>query len=187
MQLSAENSLITRAKRFDHAALAEIYDSYSPGIYRYAMRLLGDPDLAKECMAETFSRFLNAIQRGVGPNIYLQAYLYRISHNWITDYYRSKPTATLPMDQQHQFAPIEDPHQLVTNAMEIKQLRQALAELTPDQRQAVTLKYMEEWSNEDIARAMKKPIGAVKALQHRAIKTLRRLLDQQIEMEYDSN
>ena len=60
--------------------------------------------------------------------------------------------------------------------MELQQVRSALALLTPDQRQVIMLKYLEEWENEDIARALNKPVGAVKSLQHRAIESLRRLL-----------
>ncbi len=87
--------LIIRAKRFDPQALAEIYDSLSPAIYRYALRLLGEQEQAKECMAETFQRFLTALQRGAGPDEFLRAYLYRIAHNWITDYYRRKQSPEL--------------------------------------------------------------------------------------------
>jgi len=48
-------------------ALGSIYDLYSPGIYRYAMRLLGDETLAEDCVADTFSRFLKVLRLGQGP------------------------------------------------------------------------------------------------------------------------
>jgi DNA-directed RNA polymerase specialized sigma24 family protein len=76
MRSPTERALLERAQRFEEEALAEIFDCYNAGVYRYAMRLLGDPELARECMAETFSRFLTALKRGVGPHDYLQAYLY---------------------------------------------------------------------------------------------------------------
>jgi RNA polymerase sigma-70 factor (ECF subfamily) len=76
---------------------------------------------------------------------------------------------------------------MVADEMELQQVRSALALLTPDQRQVITLKYLEEWENEDIARALNKPVGAVKSLQHRAIESLRRLLRRQVEMDYDTN
>jgi RNA polymerase sigma-70 factor (ECF subfamily) len=176
MRSPTERALLERAQRFEEEALAEIFDCYNAGVYRYAMRLLGDPELARECMAETFSRFLTALKRGVGPHDYLQAYLYRIAHNWITDYYRSKVPPSLPLDPELRSDPAQDPPEVVADAMELQQVRSALALLTPDQRQVITLKYLEEWENEDIARALNKPIGAVKSLQHRAIDALRRLL-----------
>jgi RNA polymerase sigma-70 factor (ECF subfamily) len=60
--------------------------------------------------------------------------------------------------------------------MELQQVRSALALLTPDQRQVIMLKYLEDWENEEIAQALNKPVGAIKSLQHRAIESLRRLL-----------
>src|SRR5512136_2797630 len=86
-----EPILLERAREFDRQALAEIYDAYSPGIYRYAMRFLADRDLAEECVAETFSRFLHALKRHTGPRDHLQAYLYRMAHNWFVDFFRQNP------------------------------------------------------------------------------------------------
>src|SRR4030066_1764811 len=98
MRNSPDQAILERAKRFEAQALEEIFDKYSQGIFRYAFRLLGDAELARECMAETFSRFLTALKRDSGPDNYLQAYLYRIAHNWVTDYYRRKVPPTLPLE-----------------------------------------------------------------------------------------
>ena len=68
-----ESELLRRVQKFDEAALAEVYDRYSPLIYRYAMRLLGQADLAEECVSETFSRLLTGLRGGQGPQQYLQA------------------------------------------------------------------------------------------------------------------
>ena len=176
MRNSQDQAILERARHFDAQALEEIYDTYSPGIYRYAFRLLGDADLARECMSETFSRFLSALKRDSGPDNYLQAYLYRIAHNWITDYYRSKVPPSLQMDVNLSTDTAEEPHQVVVDKMESQQLREALTLLTPDQRQVIVLKYLENWENETIAQTLNKPVGAVKALQHRALEALRRIM-----------
>ncbi len=176
MSASSEVLLLERARRFEQEALAEIFDCHNAGIFRYAMRLLGDVELARECMSDTFSRLLNALHSGSGPKDYLQAYLYRIAHNWITDYYRSKTPPSLPLDLELHADPAKEPHQVVAEEMELEQVRSALALLTPDQRQVILLKYLDDWENEEIAQALKKPVGAVKSLQHRAIEALRRLL-----------
>ncbi len=182
MRAANEPQLLARARRFEEDALAEIFDRYNAGLYRYALRLLGDADLAQECMSETFSRFLQALRRRAGPQDYLQAYLYRIAHNLITDHYRSKVPPSLPLDVELQSDPAKDPFQAVADKMELQQVRSALALLTPDQRQVIMLKYLEEWDNQEIARALDKPIGAVKSLQHRALESLRRLLYRKEEL-----
>jgi RNA polymerase sigma-70 factor (ECF subfamily) len=176
MRNSPDQALLARVKRFEAKALEEIFDLYSQGIYRYAYRLLGDVELAQECMSETFSRFLDALRRDSGPDNYLQAYLYRIAHNWVTDYYRSKVPPDLPLDVEMRGDPQEEPHEVVSGKLDREQLRQALALLTADQRQVVVLKYLEGWETEAIARTLHKPVGAVKALQHRALESLRRLM-----------
>ena len=89
--MAEEEILLQKAHNFDLESLEVIYDTFSPGVYRYAMRLLGNPDLAEECVSETFQRFLVALKNNGGPSDHLQAYLYRIAHNWITDQYRRQP------------------------------------------------------------------------------------------------
>lgn len=176
MRNSQDQAILERAKRFEAQALEEIFDTFNQGIYRYAFRLLGDVDLARDCMSETFSRFLYALKHDRGPDNYLQAYLYRIAHNWITDYYRSKIPPSLPLDMQLRANPADEPDQHVSDAMENQRLRAALTLLTSDQRQVIVLKYLEDWKNEAIAMSLNKPVGAVKALQYRALEALRRIL-----------
>jgi RNA polymerase sigma-70 factor (ECF subfamily) len=176
MKNSPDQAILERAKRFDTQALEEIFDTFSPGIYRYAFRLLGDKDIAQECMSETFSRFLNALKRESGPDNFLQAYLYRIAHNWVTDFYRSKTPPPLPLDTNSPANSSDEPHQVLADEMASQQLRDALSLLTPDQRQVIVLKYIEDWENEAIAKTLNKPVGAVKALQHRGLEALRRIL-----------
>lgn len=180
--MDADSSSLARARRFEKRALAEIYDRYSEALYRYAWRSLGDGDLAEECVAETFARFLAAMERGGGPRDNLRAYLYRMAHNWITDHYRRSPPQTLSLDPELHAHPDSDPSDLVALELERQQVRAALASLTPEQRQVIMLRYLEGWDHEQIARAMEKRVGAVKALQHRAIRALRRLLDGQEKM-----
>jgi RNA polymerase sigma-70 factor (ECF subfamily) len=60
--------------------------------------------------------------------------------------------------------------------MEQVRVQTALTLLTPEQRQVIMLKFLEDFSNDEIAEALDKPIGAVKSLQHRALASLRRLL-----------
>jgi len=169
-------TLLQGARRFDMGALAEIYDTFSPAIYRYAMRLLGDTDVAEECVAETFSRFLMALKNGKGPREHLQAYLYRIAHNWITDVYRRKPPPSIPLNTEIPSESEIEPPNLLTQELKRQSVRDALALLTPDQRQVIVLKYLEGMDHSEIAMVINKPVGAVKAIQHRGMQALRRLL-----------
>ena len=171
-----ESKLLELARQFDRQALVEIYDLFSPTLYQYAVRLLNNPDLAEECVAETFSRLLTALRNSGGPQTNLRAYLYRVAHNWITDQYRKQFTQQT-MDETDQ---LTDPglttSRIVDDRLEREKVRRAIRWLTPDQRQVVSLKYFEGWSNAEIAKSINKSIGAVKSLQHRALQSLKEML-----------
>ncbi len=170
-----EAKLLHRILALDREALTEMYDTYSDSLYGYAYRLLDNNQLAEDCVSETFTRLLSALQSGKGPKENLQAYLFRIAHNWITDIYRRQPPEPLPMDDAILKVGDEIEAEMemrVANA----QIRHALHILTPDQRQVIMLKYVEDWTNDQVAEALQKPVGAVKSLQHRALENLRRLL-----------
>lgn len=174
--MTTDKELLILARRFEPETLATIYDTFSPGLYRYAMRLTGDQDLAEECVAETFSRLLQAFNARKGPQDFLQAYLYRIAHNWIVDHYRKKPFEPDQLDEKQ----ADDrllPEELAGITLQNQFLRSALLTLTPDQQQVVALKYLEGMENLEIAKILKKPVGAVKSLQHRALANLKKILD----------
>jgi RNA polymerase sigma-70 factor, ECF subfamily len=172
---SSEETLLQQARTFDPDSLGQIYDAYSPGVYRYAMRLLGDAGLAEDCVSETFQRFLLALKSGGGPHDHIQAYLYRIAHNWITDQYRRQPPP--PLELREEFGnETNNPAHSVLDKIDRQQVRTALVRLSPDQRQVITFRFLEGLENEIIAQLMNRPVGAVKALQHRALETLKHLL-----------
>ncbi len=179
--MDSEKTLLRKARSWDMDALARIYDTYSPGVYRYAVRLLGNADLAEECVAETFRRFLQTLHNGGGPRRFLKAYLYRVAHNWISDHYR-RQVPEGPLDEAVQAVADGRPDHEVIFREQQAAVRRALAQLTPEQRQVVVLRFLEEWSLAEVAQAMGKSVGAVKALQHRALNALRSLLQDMEEV-----
>jgi len=176
MNPRTEQELLNGARVFDMQTLAEVYDRYSPGVYAYAMRLLGDECLAEDCVAETFSRFLKSLRATHGPEEHLQAYLYRIAHNWITDQYRRQPPIPYELDENIRAEDESRPENQVDHRSELDEVRGALRMLTPDQRQVIILRYLEGWENDEVAAAVQKPVTSVRALQHRALAALRRWL-----------
>ena len=168
-----EQELLHAAYALEEQTLAEIYDLYSPRLYRYAMRLLGDAQISEDCVAETFSRFLQALPAGRGPRDHLQAYLFRTAHNWIADHYRRAPEPEPLKDDLPDDGSVEESANL---NLRQKRVRAALRELTDDQQEVIALKFVEGWENDEIARVVRKPVGSVKSLQHRALERLKKLL-----------
>lgn len=176
MNVGTDQDLLHKSQSGDLKALGEIYDLYNQGLYRYAMRLLGDDSMAEDCVSETFSRFLQALQQRKGPKDHLQAYLYRIAHNWITDCYRRKDFSSTPV--QEETSNPSEPGVEVQSILKAEKetVRRALQQLPPNQRLVITLRYFEECDNETISAALHKPVGAIKALQHRGLMNLRNKL-----------
>ena len=170
--MSSESDLLQQAKRLEAAALAEIYDCYSLRVYRYAFRLLGDACLAEDCVAETFSRFLHGLRNGQGPREHIQAYLFRTAHNLVVDHYRRSPTKELDEEIPDVGKVEVDVDQRICQ----DDVRTAIQELPPGQQQVITLKFWEDWENEEIAQFLHKPVGAIKSLQHRALVHLQKVL-----------
>jgi RNA polymerase sigma-70 factor, ECF subfamily len=165
----------TSHQQLKHDDLITLYEDLSPRLFRYAVRLLGDANLAEECVAETFSRLLQALKSGGGPRDHISGYLFRTAHNWITDYYRSG----IPQDLKEPGwvdDPLTSPQTILVRAQEKERVRSALLQLTSEQRQVIMLRFYEQWHHEEIAAAIGKTAEATRALQHRAIANLRRML-----------
>jgi RNA polymerase sigma-70 factor (ECF subfamily) len=171
-----ETDLLHGARELNAGILAEIYDLYNPGIFAFAYRLLGESSAAEDCVAETFTRFLKTLQSGTGPSDHLQAYLYRIAHNWITDCFRREPVPMLDLDENIPDHSTENLEIQMEEDQAIYEIQIALRSLTADQRQVIALRFVEGWGTDQVAIAMQRPVGAIKALQHRALTTLRKLM-----------
>lgn len=156
--------------------LIGIYEEYSPGIYRYAVRLLGDVITAEDCVSETFSRFLSVVHRGGGPMENTRAYLYRIAHNWITDYYRRQPLPELHLEENEPVDDGSNPSSQVMEAMERERVRAAILRLPTEQQQVIQLRFLEHWTHEEVAQSLGKSVDATRSMQYRALGALRNML-----------
>jgi RNA polymerase sigma-70 factor (ECF subfamily) len=172
-----EQARLRRARAMDRGALTAIYDEYHPPLYRYIYHQVGEAETARDLTAELFQQLLQALHRGDGPTQNLRAWLYRVAHNLVVDYFRRQ--------QHHRHLPLKEelvsqtpnPVELAEKNFAAAQIRSALTHLTPDQRQVIILKFLEEFSNEETASLLDKPVGAVKSLQHRALAALERYLN----------
>lgn len=175
MTYDDEDSLVKAVQRFEERALIEVYDRYNSAIYRYALRLTGDQSLSEECVSETFFRFLKSVKQGKRINTRLQAYLYRIAHNYIVDTFRAKVNSNHNNidDVEVSDIRVETVQESVEKRIEIERIRKSMLALTYDQQQTVYLNVFEGYSVQEIAQFMGKPAGAIKALLHRGLKNLR--------------
>jgi RNA polymerase sigma-70 factor (ECF subfamily) len=174
--MSVNSMTLTEARQLSREDLVGIYEHYHPEIYRYAARMLGDRDAAEDCVAETFSRMLQAVRGGGGPSENIRAYLFRVAHNWIVDYYRRNKSHHQLAEEDNLADPQGNPSHLVSQEWERERVRAAMFRLPPDQQQVIQLRFLEDWSHEEVAGVLGKTVEASRALQHRALASLRKML-----------
>lgn len=173
--MTNETTLLKRAKAYDPAAVAELYDQYAPRMYAYIYRRVGDAALAEDLTSELFLRVLRAIQNEQAWRDSFTAWLYRIAHNLVVDHYRRQPV-TSPLPEEVLEAPDGDPALRVEEALTRERLWDAIRQLTPEQQEVLALRFGEGLSARETGRIMGKTTGAVEALQHRALAALRRIV-----------
>jgi len=175
MQPKEESALLNRAREYDQAAIAEIYDRYSLRIYNYIYHRLGNAHLAEDLTANVFLRMLEAIRSSRAWQTSFSGWLYRIAHNLVVDYFRAGQQDEVPLEEW----PIpsrEHPADIAERSLTQQRLRSAVGQLTGEQNLVITLKFLEGMSNAEVARVLGKSEGAVKSLQFRALASLRRMI-----------
>lgn len=158
--------------------LAAIYDQYQPLIYRYIYRRVGNVEVGLDLTADVFQRLLQAVDQGAGPDRSVRSWLYRSAHNIVVDYYRRQQHRQHLELKEELIAGRDDLERTAAVHLEAERVRQALCGLTEEQEQVLTLKFLEGFSNDEVAEILDRTVGSVKALQHRGLASLRRLLDQ---------
>ena len=165
-----------KAQSFDRNTLGGIYDEYHPQLYGYIYRRVGDVEIARDLTADVFRRFLQAAANGNGPSENLRAWLYSVAHNIVIDHYRRRQKMPGHPLEESLLVADDDPGQAAERRQQNEKVRAAIGRLTPDQQQIIGLKFLEGLSNQEVATISGKTVGAVKALQHRALASLRRYL-----------
>ena len=171
-----EESLIRRAQQRDPMALTQLYEENFDRIYRYIVLKIGDRTEAEDMTQQVFLNALKSISSYRWKGMPFSSWLYRIAHNQIVDYLRKKSKrATLPLDESMTSGG-SNPEHTAERKVEIEELAQATKKLTKAQQEVISLRFAAELSVAEVAKAMGKSVGAVKALQHSAIVALRRVM-----------
>ncbi len=171
-----EESIIRRAKQRDQMALTQLYEEYFDKIYRYIVLKIGERTEAEDMTQQVFLKAFKNISTYKYQGLPFSSWLYRIAHNQIVDYFRKKSKrGTVPLDESLA-ASDSDPRQEAELNLDIEDLSRATRRLTKAQQEVISLRFAGEFSIAQVARVMGKTEGAIKALQHSAIVSLRKVL-----------
>lgn len=175
--LDGEEKLIRSAVKGNSSAFGELYDHYQPMIYRFVAVKVSRREEAEDI---THQIFLSAWQN-IASYEYrghpFSSWLYQIARNQVIDHYRAArhETSLENIDPEYFIAPASAQFDLGLK-LEVENVRHAIQKLKPDYQDVILMRFVEDISLKETANILKKTEGAVKLMQHRAIKELKKTL-----------
>jgi RNA polymerase sigma-70 factor, ECF subfamily len=168
--------LVERAKAGDRFAFEQLYLIHFDRIYSYLQLSVGNRHDAEDLTNQTFIKMLESIDRFVWRQAPFSAWLFRIAHNLAMDHFRAgrrwQPEEEPPENGDPE--PSAEDEALRTIGRE--SMLGMIEGLSHDQQQVLTLKFVFNFSNGEVAAILGKTEGAIKSLQHRALASLERQL-----------
>src|SRR5262249_54904491 len=170
--------LVDRAQKGDRAALEELYLIHFDRIYSYLHVSVGNRHDAEDLTTQTFLKMLESIGRFRWQSAPFSAWPFRIAHNLAMDHFRAnkrwQPEEEVPEPEPDEVTSAE------TGALESigrKSMLELIEDLSPEQQQVLTLKFVFNFANAEAGTILGKTEGAIKSLQHRALVSLQKQLE----------
>jgi RNA polymerase sigma-70 factor, ECF subfamily len=169
--------LVGRAQQGDRDALEELYLLHFDRIYSYLHMSVGNRYDAEDLTTQTFVKMLESIGRFRWQSAPFSAWLFRIAHNLAMDHFRAsrrwQPEEDVPEPPGSEEASAEDQAMHVLGRQSMVEL---IEKFSPEQQQVLTLKFVFNFPNAEVATILGKTEGAIKSLQHRALVSLEKQL-----------
>jgi RNA polymerase sigma-70 factor, ECF subfamily len=182
--LAAVMDVVRRAQSGDSDAFGELYDRYVDVVYRYVQYRVSSTALAEDLTSETFLRALRRITSYTWQGRDFGAWLVTIARNLIADHYKSgryrMEVATSDLVEAGADRSEEGPEGEVLAGLTNAALLEAVKKLNSEQQECIALRFLQGMSVAETAQIMGKNEGAIKALQYRAVKSLSRLLPEDL-------
>jgi RNA polymerase sigma-70 factor (ECF subfamily) len=169
------------ARHREPGAVTRIYTAYAPALFRFFLAAVGDRHLAEDLTGEVFRGALEGLPRFRGPVQALGGWLFQIARHDLYDHRRWQARSRMePLE--HNLGEAADavrgpnPEELAIARLEGTRVLTAMRELSPDQREVLLLRMTAGLTAPEVAATLGKTTGAVKALQHRGLVSLARIL-----------
>jgi RNA polymerase sigma-70 factor (ECF subfamily) len=173
-----ETHLVALAQRGDQEAVGELYRRHVEPIYRYTYVRVRDVNLAEDLTAQVFLKALEGLDRYEPRGVPFRSWLYRIAQARIVDHWRRQARRREVTLADSMPALDPSPEEVAMAQSQWETTVNLLDALTDEQRDVIIMRFLEELSLAEIAQTLGKTVGAVKALQHRGLASLARLLSE---------
>lgn len=175
--IAEEDALLEQARAGNRQAVASIYEHYFSPIYQYVRLRVGDLHTADDITSQVFAKLIVSLRGHNAPNKSLRGWLFQVARNEIANHFRRDEPLPLETVDQWLASPPEASLEVnVIQNMDIDRTRQAIRMLAPGQQEVLLLRFDQMLSLQETADIMNKNVNAIKALQFRAINTLRMIL-----------
>jgi RNA polymerase sigma-70 factor (TIGR02952 family) len=171
-------ALVRRAQAGDAEAFGQLYDHYVTMVHRYAYHRVGDRATAEDVTSETFVRALRRIDSLSFQGRDVGAWLVTIARNIIRDQVKSSRyrLEVVTADMRDADRVTDGPEDAVVAHLTNQELLACVQQLGSEQQECIVLRFIHGLSVSETAQIMGKKDGAIKALQHRAVRRLAGLL-----------
>ncbi len=179
--LEDENNFIREAQKGKKEAFAQLYDYYLPKIYRFVLLKVNSKSEAEDLTHEVFMNSWQNLKTYVPREFPFSSWLYRIARNEVIDFYRtSKKDIRLDAIEENSLKVSETESVNLDRALDLESVKNLFQFLKPEQQDVIIMRFVEDMSHEEIAAALNKNTGAVRLIQHRAINTLKALINKHV-------
>ena len=174
-EIIEDSKLIELAANGESEAFGDLYDRYVKRIYNYIYYRTGNVNEAEDLTARVFQRAFRHIQNYNQRGVPFSAWLYRIAHNLVANWYRdrSRKKEVALNDHIESSTHFDFPENRLEKNEETAKLLKAIRRLPAERQQLIILKFVEGLSNSDIGVIMRRSEGAIKSLYHRTLQSLR--------------
>ena len=163
-------------REYNESTLSSLYEEYYDKIARYAYYRVGNKAEAEDIAGEVFLKALKSLKSYKERGIPMQAWLFRIAHNLVVDYFRKmQKHKTVPIDNVQIESGI-NPAMVAEEKVELERVKKAMEQLTQEQREVLRLRFFSELTSREAGQLLNKSDGAVREMQRAAIEKLRNLL-----------
>ena len=172
--------LVARGQQGDRDALEELYLIHFDRIYSYLHVSVGNRHDAEDLTTQTFLKMLEKIGSFKWQSAPFSAWLFRIAHNLAMDHFRAR-RRWQPEEEVPETPGEEEPSAELVAMQTIgrESMLELIDRLSPEQQQVLTLKFVFNLPNAEVAAILDKTEGAIKSLQHRALVSLQKQIAQQ--------
>ncbi len=174
----SDAGLVEEVARGDAGALARLYDRHGAAAYGLALRIVRDPALAEDAVQEAFLAVWRGAARFEAARAKPSTWLLSLVHHKSVDLVRREQSRPPRVGEEHALERVDDTDvpTTVLRSAESAEVRRALSELTPAQREVLELAYFGGFSQSELAERIGEPIGTVKSRTHAALARLRQIL-----------